>query len=96
MISNQKIVLIRNFILDEMRKMQSRVRVNNAEIEVDSKKKNSSSTFRFKVLKSNSKSTLMRVVYSAYEADGRYVVKSSDEELPTEEVNELFYAVSNH
>jgi hypothetical protein len=77
--------------------MSSRVRVDNAEIEVDTKKKNSSSsTFRFKVLKSNSKDTLMRIVYSAYEANGKYVVKSSDQELPTEEVNELFYSIAQH
>lgn len=97
MINNSKIILIRNFILFEMKKMSSRVRIVDAEIEVESKKKNSSaSDFRFKVLRSNTKSTLMRIVYSAYDANGKYVVKSSEEELPTEEVNELFYAVSNH
>lgn len=97
MINNSKIILIRNFILSEMRKMSSRVRIVDAEIEVESKKKNSSSSnFRFKVLKSNSKNTLMRIVYSAYEADGKYLVRSSEEELPTEEVNELFYAIAKH
>lgn len=97
MINNSKIILIRNFILSEMKKMSSRVRIVDAEIEVESKKKNSSSSnFRFKVLKSNSKNTLMRIVYSAYEADGKYVVRSSEEELPTEEVNELFYAIARH
>lgn len=97
MINNSKIILIRNFILSEMKKMSSRVRIVDAEIEVENKKKNSSSSnFRFKVLKSNSKNTLMRIVYSAYEADGKYVVKSSEEELPTEEVNELFYAIARH
>lgn len=97
MINNQKLILIRNYVLSEMKKMSSRVRVDNAEIEVDTKKKNSSSsTFRFKVLKSNSKDTLMRIVYSAYEANGKYVVKSSDQELPTEEVNELFYSIAQH
>lgn len=97
MINNSKIILIRNFILSEMKKMSSRVRIVDAEIEVESKKKNSSSSnFRFKVLKSNSKNTLMRIVYSAYEADGKYIVKSSEEELPTEEVNELFYAIARH
>ena len=96
MINNSKVILIRNFILGEMRKMTSRVRIVDAEIEVESKKKTSSSNFRFKVLKSsNSKSTLMRIVYSAYEAD-KYIVKSSEEELPTEEVNELFYAIAQH
>ena len=97
MINNSKIILIRNFILSEMKKMGSRVRIVDAEIEVESKKKNSSSSnFRFKVLKSNSKNTLMRIVYSAYEADGKYLVRSSEEELPTEEVNELFYAIARH
>ena len=97
MINNSKIILIRNFILSEMKKMSSRVRIVDAEIEVESKKKNSSSSnFRFKVLKSNSKNTLMRIVYSAYEADGKYVVRSSEEELPTEEVNELFYSIAQH
>lgn len=97
MINNSKIILIRNFILSEMKKMSSRVRIVDAEIEVESKKKNSSSSnFRFKVLKSNSKNTLMRIVYSAYEADGKYLVKSSEEELPTAEVNELFYAIAKH
>lgn len=97
MINNSKIILIRNFILSEMKKMSSRVRIVDAEIEVESKKKNSSSSnFRFKVLKSNSKNTLMRIVYSAYEADGKYLVRSSEEELPTEEVNELFYAIAKH
>lgn len=97
MINNSKIILIRNFILSEMKKMSSRVRIVDAEIEVESKKKNSSSSnFRFKVLKSNSKNTLMRIVYSAYEADGKYLVRSSEEELPTEEVNELFYAIARH
>ena len=97
MINNSKVILIRNFILSEMKKMSSRVRIVDAEIEVESKKKNSSSSnFRFKVLKSNSKSTLMRIVYSAYEADGKYVVRSSEEKLPTEEVNELFYAIARH
>ena len=95
MINNSKVILIRNFILGEMRKMTSRVRIVDAEIEVESKKKTSSSNFRFKVLKSNSKSTLMRIVYSAYEAD-KYIVKSSEEELPTEEVNELFYSIAQH
>ena len=38
----------------------------------------------------------MRIVYSAYEADGKYVVRSSEEEFPTEEVNELFYAIARH
>lgn len=38
----------------------------------------------------------MRIVYSAYEADGKYLVRSSEEELPTEEVNELFYAIARH
>ena len=94
MINNSKIILIRNFILSEMKKMSSRVRIVDAEIEVESKKKNSSSSnFRFK---SNSKNTLMRIVYSAYEADGKYLVRSSEEELPTEEVNELFYAIARH
>lgn len=79
-----------------MKKMSSRVRIVDAEIEVESKKKNSSSNFRFKVLQSNTKSTLMRIVYSAYEADGKYLVRSSEEELPTEEVNELFYAIARH
>ena len=37
----------------------------------------------------------MRIVYSAYEAD-KYIVKSSEEEFPTEEVNELFYAIAQH
>lgn len=96
MINNSKIILIRNFILSEMKKMSSRVRIVDAEIEVESKKKNSSSNFRFKVLQSNTKSTLMRIVYSAYEADGKYLVRSSEEELPTEEVNELFYAIARH
>ena len=97
MINDNKVILIRNFILGEMKKMSSRVRIVDAEIEVESKKKNSySSNFRFKVLKSNSKNTLMRIVYSAYEADGKYVVRSSEEELPTEEVNELFYSVAQH
>ena len=96
MINNSKIILIRNFILSEMKKMSSRVRIVDAEIEVESKKKNSSSNFRFKVLQSNTKSTLMRIVYSAYEADGKYVVRSSEEKLPTEEVNELFYAIARH
>lgn len=97
MINNSKVILIRNFILSEMKKMSSRVRIVDAEIEVESKKKNSSSSnFRFKVLKSNSKSTLMRIVYSAYEVDGKYLVRSSEEELPTEEVNELFYAIARH
>lgn len=96
MINNSKIILIRNFILSEMKKMGSRVRIVDAEIEVESKKKTSSSNFRFKVLKSNSKSTLMRIVYSAYEADGKYAVRSSEEKLPTEEVNELFYAIARH
>ena len=97
MINNSKIILIRNFILSEMKKMSSRVRIVDAEIEVESKKKNSSSSnFRFKVLKSNSKNTLVRIVYSAYEADGKYIVRSSEEELPTEEVNELFYAIARH
>lgn len=97
MINNSKIILIRNYILSEMKKMGSRVRIVDAEIEVESKKKNSSSSnFRFKVLKSNSKNTLMRIVYSAYEADGKYLVRSSEEELPTEEVNELFYAIARH
>lgn len=99
MINNQKVVLIRNFVLDEMGKMASRVRIKDAEIEVESRKNFSScDTFRFKILQQNkSKNTLlMRIIYSAYEADGRYVVKSSDEELPAEEVNELFYAISNH
>ena len=96
MINNSKVILIRNFILGEMRKMTSRVRIVDAEIEVESKKKNSSSSnFRFKVIKCNSKSTLMRIVYSAYEAD-KYIVKSSEEELPTEEVNELFYSIAQH
>lgn len=95
MINNQKVVLIRNFVLDEMRKMSSRVRVGASEIEVDSKKPKEETNFRFKVVKSNGEKTLMRIVYSAYEAD-KYIVRSSDEELPTEEVNELFYAVSNH
>ena len=93
MINNSKIILIRNFILSEMKKMSSRVRIVDAEIEVEN---SSSSNFRFKVLKSNSKSTLMRIVYSAYEADGKYVVRSSEEKLPTEEVNELFYAIARH
>nr|DAK04380.1 MAG TPA: hypothetical protein [Caudoviricetes sp.] len=96
MINNSKIILIRNYILSEMKKMGSRVRIVDAEIEVESKKKNSSSNFRFKVLQSNTKSTLMRIVYSAYEADGKYLVRSSEEELPTEEVNELFYAIARH
>lgn len=97
MINNSKIILIRNFILGEMEKMSSRVRIVDAEIEVESKKKNSSSSnFRFKVLKSNSKNTLVRIVYSAYEADDKYIVRSSEEELPTEEVNELFYAIARH
>lgn len=97
MINNSKVILIRNFILSEMKKMGSRVRIDDAEIEVESKKKNSSSNFRFKVLQQNkSKNTLlMRIVYSAYEAD-KYIVKSSDEELPTEEVNELFYSIAQH
>ena len=96
MINDNKVILIRNFILSEMKKMSSRVRIVDAEIEVESKKKNSSSNFRFKVLQSNTKSTLMRIVYSAYEADGKYLVRSSEEELPTEEVNELFYAIARH
>lgn len=96
MINDNKIILIRNYILSEMKKMGSRVRIVDAEIEVESKKKNSSSNFRFKVLQSNTKSTLMRIVYSAYEADGKYLVRSSEEELPTEEVNELFYAIARH
>ena len=96
MINNSKIILIRNYILSEMKKMGSRVRIVDAEIEVESKKKNSSSNFRFKVLQSNTKSTLMRIVYSVYEADGKYLIRSSEEELPTEEVNELFYAIARH
>nr|DAG40530.1 MAG TPA: hypothetical protein [Caudoviricetes sp.] len=96
MINDNKVILIRNFILSEIKKMSSRVRIVDAEIEVESKKKNSSSNFRFKVLRSNTKSTLMRIVYSAYEADGKYLVRSSEEELPTEEVNELFYAIARH
>lgn len=97
MINDNKVILIRNFILSEMKKMGSRVRIDDAEIEVESKKKNSStSDFRFKVLQSNTKSTLMRIVYSAYDANGKYIVKSSEEELPTEEVNELFYAIARH
>lgn len=96
MINDNKVILIRNFILGEMRKMTSRVRIVDGEIEVESKKKNSSSSdFRFKVLKSNSKSTLMRIVYSAYEAD-KCIVKSSEEELPTSDVNELFYSIAQH
>ena len=97
MINDNKVILIRNFILSEMKKMGSRVRIDDAEIEVESKKKNSYSNFRFKVLQQNkSKNTLlMRIVYSAYEAD-KYIVKSSDEELPTEEVNELFYSIAQH
>ena len=97
MINDNKVILIRNFILGEMKKMGSRVRIDDAEIEVESKKKkNFSSDFRFKVLQSNTKSTLMRIVYSSYDANGKYVVKSSEEELPTEEVNELFYAIARH
>lgn len=99
MINNNKIILIRNYILSEMRKMSSRVRITGAEIEVESKKKNSSaSNFRFKVLQQNkSKNTLlMRIVYSAYGVNGKYIVKSSEEELPTEEVNELFYSIAQH
>lgn len=97
MINDNKVILIRNFILSEMKKMSSRVRIVDAEIEVESKKKNSSaSDFRFKVLQSNTKSTLMRIVYSAYDANGKYIVRSSEEELPTEEVNELFYAIARH
>ena len=96
MINNNKVVLIRNYILDSMKKMTTRIRVDNAEIEVDDKKPKAETNFRFKVIKSDSEKTLMRIIYSAYEADGRYVVKSSDETLPTEEVNELFYAISNH
>lgn len=97
MINNSKIILIRNYFLSEMKKMSSRVRIDDAEIEVESKKKKAaSSDFRFKVLKSNTKSTLMRIVYSAYDVNGKYIVKSSEEELPTEEVNELFYAIAQH
>ena len=98
MINNSKIILIRNFILGEMKKMSSRVRINDVEIEVESKKKNSSaSNFRFKVLhQTNAKNTLMRIVYSAYDVNGKYIVKSSEEELPTEEVNELFYSIAQH
>ena len=97
MINDNKVILIRNFILSEMKKMSSRVRIVDAEIEVESKKKKSSSSdFRFKVLQSNTKSALMRIVYSSYDANGKYVVKSSEEELPTEEVNELFYAIARH
>lgn len=97
MINNNKIILIRNYILSEMNKMSSRIRVADEEIEVESKKRDSSaSDFRFKVIKTTGEKTLMRVIYSAYEADGRCIVRSSDQELPTEEVNELFYAVSNH
>lgn len=99
MINNGKIILIRNYILSEMKKMSSRVRITGAEIEVESKKKNSSaSNFRFKVLQQNkSKNTLlMRIVYSAYDVNGKYIVKSSEEELPTEEVNELFYSIAQH
>lgn len=95
MISNNKIVLIRNFILDEMGKMSSRVRIGASEIEVDDKKTKAETNFRFKVIKSDSEKTLLRIIYSAYEAD-KYVVKSSDETLPTEEVNELFYSIAQH
>ena len=95
MISNQKLILIRNYILTEAKKMSSRVRIDDAEIEVDSRKERGSSSFRFKVIKSNNSNTLLRILYSAYEAD-KYVVKSSDETLPTEEVNELFYSIAQH
>lgn len=96
MINNSKVFFIRNFIQDEMKKMSSRIRISNAEIEVETKKKRESSSFRFKVISSNTKNTLMRIVYSAYDINGKYIVRSSEEELPTEEVNELFYSIAQH
>lgn len=87
---------IRDSILDIAKKMSSRIRICGGEIEVDMKGKRTSSSIRMKVVKSNTKNTLMKIVHSGYDMNGAYFTKDKEVSLPTSDVNELFYSIAQH
>lgn len=94
MINNEKIIAFRNFVLDAMTNPASRVRIEDGEIEVETKKKRSSSIFHFRVLNANALRALVRIGYSL--DNGEFSTNSTEIDLPTSEVNELFYSIAKH
>lgn len=87
---------LRDSIMDISKKMSSRIRVVGGEIEVDMKGKRTKSSVRMKVLTSNGKNTLMKVIHSGYDMNGDYFIRDKEVIIPTSDANELFYAISNH
>lgn len=87
---------LRDSIMDISKKMSSRVRIVGGEIEIDMKGRRSSSSVRMKIIKSNSKNTLMRMVHSGYDMNGTYFSRDKEMTIPTSDANELFYAIDNH
>lgn len=87
---------IRDSILDIAKKMSSRVRICGGEIEVVMKGKRTSSSMRMKVVKTTSENTLMRIIHSGYDMNGAYFTKDKEVNLPTSDVNELFYSIAQH
>lgn len=87
---------IRDSILDIAKKMSSRVRICAGEIEVDMKGKRTSSSMRMKVVKTTGENTLMKIIHSGYDMNGAYFTKDKEVNLPTSDVNELFYSIAQH
>lgn len=97
MINSKNVWEIRDSIMDIMKKMNSRVRIVGKEIEVDiNNDRRCSSSVRFKVLKSNTHDTLMRIIHSGYDMDGKYFTRNKEMSLPTADVNKLFYSIAQH
>lgn len=98
MINNKKVWLIRNFVESAMEKINSRIRIKDAEIEVETKgtRDNCISNLRFKVISIKSRDTVLRIVHSGYDMNGNYYSNIKEETLPTKDVNELFYSIAQH
>lgn len=84
---------IRDSIIDVAKKMSNRVRIAGGEIEIDMGGVRTSSSVRMKVVKANTKNTLMKVVHSGYDMNGHYFTRDTEMYLPTADVNKLFYSI---